>query len=342
MKRWGILLTVTVMLAVACGDKTTEREIAPAESTSVRGSIDDAGLSAPTGPGKSAGPLSGYLPSGGRVPMPPGVGISAARFPNAHVNDPSLLPPVGALERAKGDPGRANAGNASTRGCYGPEVGVGGGYQPPPVQCIYESVTSTNGNGIIHHGVDPYSNCVGCRMVYVVDEMEVGRNSEWLAATINWFNSQQNSPDGQFRSWRPYFVYFAGGWLRAQHPAYNMYQGCGAHYGGTGYKAFFEFCLTDTGINDFNWNWDGYSRYTTGAARISMKHIGCTYCYEDYQVERLVVHEFGHMHSMAHDTDCTSVMTYCRTYMNIAYFWFTETNQSWQRYIYDVIYYGSP
>lgn len=336
LKKWMGVLFIAALMMTAC-EVTTKEEEAPRS-----GGVDDTAISAPVGPSKGVaaeGPLMGQFPGGARPEMPPGQGVSEARFPNLRVNRGDMLPDVAALESVRSDPSRAVVGSARMGGCYPSGTS---GYQAPPVQCIYDSVTSTNGGPPVHHGIDPFNGAGQYRYVYVVDEMEYGRNSEWLAWTLDWFNQNQNYPDGQVRPWRPIFLYYTGSYLRSLTPTYGWFYSCQGYETGHTYQGFFEFCLNNQGINDARWSWDGYSRYTSGAARISVAHSGCLSCYEDYRVERLVVHEFGHLHSMAHDTECDSVMTYCTTYMNNTYLWFTATNQWWQRYIYDVIYAGKP
>jgi hypothetical protein len=259
------------------------------------------------------------------------VAPTQAAHPNLPINDRRFLPDPAKLQ--KGGP-QTNVAHGS---CYPSNVGTGGGYQGNCVslgaqQCCFQA----SGGWVSHFGVDPYNGGGTKRYVYIIDEMEGTRASQWLVWYTNHLNQTWHPQNASGK--RPYFVYFTGSYLRSLHPAYASYSGCNGSF-----DQFMEFCLRyhpqgtsssawstkDVGIN----GGPGYGKVGTGDAFIGFWNAPVGGPGDPY-VEYGVVHEFGHLIGLAHDQDCQSVMTYCGTVGNQYLFW-SPSNTNALNAIYD-------
>lgn len=256
--------------------------------------------------------------------------VTQANLPNLPINDPSQLPDPAKLQTSTGSVHSAHGS------CYPSSVGTAGGYQAScysagDAACCYELADGW----VTHFGIDPYQGNGYTRYVYIVDEMEGTRASEWLAWYANQLNSSWFYP-GNPTGKRPYFVYFSGSWLRQQGPAYSGYHDCLG-----GLVQFMEFCLgghnapysystwtTTAGLNGAYLGKVGSGDATINAWDAPAGGAGDPY------VEYSVIHEFGHLFGNAHDQDCQSVMTYCGTVGN-QYLYPTTANWAALGSIYD-------
>lgn len=254
-----------------------------------------------------------------RPVVPPGLDLSQVRgpdqrhYPSLPINSRAHLPNPDRL-REDHSPRR------TAHNCYPPGTG---GYQENCVNPNYQLA----GDWVSHYGVDPYNGQNVARYVYVVDEMEGTRASQWLAWYLSYLNQYwwPQQPNGI----RPYFLYFSGSWLRAQHPAYANYHGCNGSL-----VQFMEFCPTVPGRSSASWSIrDSQGHVGTGDARIGALHATPGGAGDPY-VEYSVVHEFGHLHGLAHTDECASVMTYCWTVGN-QYLFYSATDYAVLASIYD-------
>lgn len=253
--------------------------------------------------------------------------------PGLVINDPTKVPDVSKLE--VNDSPHVAKKNGS---CYLPSDGVSRGYQDNcysngEAVCCYELA----GGWVSHYGVDPYNGQGYYRYVYIIDEMEGTRASEWL----QWYVATQNQQwfPGNAANKRPYFLYYTGSYLRSLTPAYGSLHDCQG-----GFNQFIEFCLGNgaerSSYSYSSWNYvlsqpGNYNigKVGTGDAVINA-WVATAGDWRDPYVEYSVIHEFGHLWGLAHDRDCNSVMTYCGTVGN-QYLLPTQANLNALNSIYD-------
>lgn len=263
--------------------------------------------------------------------------VTQANYPNLHINDPALLPRAVDTAGVAQDPTRRPVTQFTANGCYSPGQA---GYQAYPSECVPGNFTKNGSSCCLHEGVDPYNGAGRYRYVYVVDEMEGTRASQWLAYAVNWLNSTFSQEGGAPLGNRPYFLYYTGSYLRGANGAaypygYADYQNCQAGENHRGFQGFMEFCARpNQATSDATWFADGYNRFTYGWGRI--KYTDSSW---DVMTAYSVTHEFGHLQGLAHNTDCDSTMTYCSTVGN-QQLWYNGTDNYDMRYLYDYMYTG--
>lgn len=271
-----------------------------------------ASLLVPTGAVAHDGGAEGVKPP--TVDLPVGVGTTDPRVPPLgfrlpldQINRADLLPAL-----PINDPPIEGEGSAA--GCY---PSGHSGYQAECRNPNYQFY----GSYPIHWAPSPYNQQPGdkTRYVFVVDEVESGRVTEWIQWHVN--NENQYGPFAGHPQ-RPHYLYYTGSYLRANgYP--NMY-GCNGNT-----QQFMEICPSSSPYA--NWSYSSGTHYVQCDARVVQSA-------NDMYTGYTVLHEFGHCDTLAHNTDRDSAMTYESSVGN-QYLFYNGTDRYTKHTSYDG-YYG--
>jgi hypothetical protein len=244
--------------------------------------------------------VAGSAGVGGAPPQSPGRGpeVKPDGRQQRPVNPPNA-PPIPVGRRPVVPPGQEK--RAIVQNCYAPGTD---GYQSDCQNPGFEG-----GSAHAHWGNEPYYN-TNHRYVWVVDELGPSREREWLQYTVNQFNAVATGN-------RPYFLYYTGEQLGWGGCAQNQAQ-------------FVVVCYQGGQRSATNYGWNGFGHFTQ-----TYMYIGNQARFvNDYYIEYSLAHEFGHAIGFAHDTSCSSVMTYCGT-VGTQYLWYGPDQTSVYASVYD-------